>query len=115
MPEVKHFPNGYGWEKKPFTAFTLVANEAAGYRRFLYVPNTTDSRLIDPYVPVFFITSEEAQNLIEIHMNDKPPGWEPTPLQRELAGSVIRKVPTPDVNAWILIKNDSLANLVSLH
>jgi hypothetical protein len=113
MPQVKHFANGYGWEKKPFTAFILVENESAGYRRFLYDPDMVASRLVDPYVPVFFITSEEGQAMTELHQKPKPPGWKLTELQRHLIGNILRKVPTPDVNAWILIENDSLANLIS--
>ena len=67
MPEIKNFPNGYGfYSNQPFNAFVLVENEAAGYRRFISDRYSNASRLIKPYTPVFFITNEEANMLTEL-------------------------------------------------
>ena len=114
MPEIKNFPRGYGpYSNQPFKAFVLVENESAGYRRFISDPYSSVSRLIKPYTPVFFITNEEANMLMELNRSRR--GERRTLDSNEVAivAQVVNRLPSRDIDYWQLLKDDSLANIVS--
>jgi hypothetical protein len=114
MPELRNFPKGYDYAFNDFTAFVLLENEAAGYRRFIdYDRNIQASRLIKPFTPVFFITVEEGDALVEVN-RPQASGWKPSEHQIDLVRAVVGRVPSGDLNRWQLVRNNSLATLFTV-
>lgn len=115
MPELRQFPKGYDYAFNDFTAFVLVENEAAGYRRFIdYDPNLRVSRLIKAFTPIFFITTDERDALIDANRLGSDGELQPVSSHTiELAGGVFSRLPSSDINRWQLVVNNSVAKLIS--
>jgi hypothetical protein len=116
MPEIKNFPRDYGtYTNGPFKAFVLVENEAAGYRRFISDPYSSVSRLIKPYTPVFFITNEEANMLIELNKARRGERGALNSNEVAIVAQVVNRLPSRDIDYWQLLKDDNLAHIVAFN
>jgi hypothetical protein len=115
MPELKQFPaspNMPPYNRQPFTAFQLLPSDGYMFKRFVYPSLGINSTYIPPYEAVFFITTEEAQALLDIPKR-APEGWRPTERQRTLLQNLFNKLPSGDSNRWPLILNDDMAHLIT--